>query len=263
MQEMLSNKILSRLTDLEFARLLPSLEPATLIAGECLAETAEQARFVYFPENSIISCHADMQDGKSAEIGMVGKDGVAGLPAPFSSRPAVHSLTVAIAGSALRLRREALERELDRGNGLHRMLVPYVSEYVTQVGQRAACAILHRMEQRFAVWLLMINDRLETDAVEITQERIAEHLGVRRAGVTVVARELQFIGAISYTRGHLRLVDRKLLEKVACECYGTLAVPRTKAVPADQGHRAVRAETIRSVFATANPATSLRSRRTA
>lgn len=250
MQEMLSNKVLNRLTDLHFVRLMPSLEPVSLIAGECLAETGEPTPYVYFPENSVISCHADMRDGKSAEVGMVGKDGVAGLPAPFSCCPAVHALTVAIAGSAIRIRREALERELDRGNGLHQMLVPYVSEYVTQVAQRAACATLHRMEQRFAVWLLMVTDRLDADAIDTTQERIAQHLGVRRAGVTVVAREMQFIGAISYTRGHLRVVDRKLLQKVACECYETLALARPKSVKGDQEGR--------SAFARQNSATNVK-----
>ncbi|HKR58869.1 MAG TPA: Crp/Fnr family transcriptional regulator [Pyrinomonadaceae bacterium] len=221
---MLSNRILNGLPDAEFQRLAPLLEPVSLIAGDRLSETGENSAFVYFPENSIISCQADMQDGKSAEVGMVGKDGVAGLPALFGSRPAVHSLTVAIAGSTLRLRKETLKREIEHGNGLQRSLIPYVSDYVNQVAQRAACAILHRMEQRFAVWLLMITDRLDAAVVETTQERIAQHLGVRRAGITVVARELQFIGAISYSRGHLRIVNRELLEKVACECYGALAV---------------------------------------
>ena len=231
MKEMLSNRILSHLPDAEFARLMPMLEPVDVSAGQRLAETGENSPFVFFPENSIISCQADMQDGKSAEVGMVGKDGVAGLPALFGSRPAVHSLTVAIAGSALRLRKEVLEQELECGDGLRKILVPYVSDYVTQVAQRAACAILHRMEQRFALWLLMVTDRLDTNLVETTQERIAQHLGVRRAGVTVVARELQFIGAISYSRGHLRVSDRALLQKIACECYGTLAVaPRSAAV---------------------------------
>jgi CRP-like cAMP-binding protein len=226
MKEMLSNKILSRLPDAEFARLMPMLEPVDVSAGQRLAETGEHSPFVFFPENSIISCQADMQDGKSAEVGMVGKDGVAGLPALFGSRPAVHSLTVAISGSALRLRKEVLEKELEQSDGLKQVLAPYMSDYVTQVAQRAACAILHRMEQRFAVWLLMVTDRLDTNLVETTQERIAQHLGVRRAGVTVIARELQFLGAISYSRGHLRIADRPLLQKVACECYGTLAVTR-------------------------------------
>jgi CRP-like cAMP-binding protein len=224
MKEMLSNRILNQLPDADFARLLPLLQPVSLSANERLAESGEIVPFVYFPENSIISCQADMQDGKTAEVGMVGKDGVAGLPALFGSRPAVHSLTVTIGGSALRLRRQVLDQELSRGNGLQHMLAPYVGDYVTQVAQRAACAILHRMEQRFAVWLLMVTDRLDSGVVEITQERIAEHLGVRRAGITVVAHELQTLGAIAYTRGHLRVLDRSLLKKVACECYDALAV---------------------------------------
>lgn len=221
---MRSNRILNQLPHADIEHLLPSLEPVSLAPGERLAETGELAPFIYFPENSIISCQADMQDGKSAEVGMVGKDGIAGLPALFGSRPAFHSLTVAIAGSALRLRREALDRELRRGNSLQAIIVAYVGEYLTQVEQRAACAILHRMEQRFAVWLLMTTDRLDSEVVEITQERIAQHLGVRRAGITVLAHELQLLGAISYTRGSMRIVDRSLLEKVACECYSSLAV---------------------------------------
>lgn len=222
MKELLSNRILNQLSDAGIERLLPILEPVSLASGERLAEIGETTRFVYFPENSIISCQADMQDGKSAEIGMVGKDGVAGLPALFGSRLVIHSLTVAIAGNALRLRRETLDQELRRGNSLQEIIAPYLGDYLTQVAQRAACAILHHIEQRFAVWLLMINDRVDTEVVEITQERIAQHLGVRRAGITVVAHDLQLLGAIAYTRGHLRVVDRSLLEKVACECYSAL-----------------------------------------
>ena len=246
MKEMLSNKILSRLDDDAFERLMPLLEPVSLTAGERLAETGEIVQFVYFPENSIISCQADMQDGKSAEVGMVGKDGVAGLPALFGSRPAVHSLSVAIGGSALRLRKSDLEEELYRDGGLQRIIVPYVTDYVTQVAQRAACAILHHMEQRIAVWLLMIIDRLDTKSVETTQERVAQYLGVRRAGVTVIARELQFRGAISYTRGKLRIVDRKLLEKVACECYTALGPQPAKLTTAIQAELPVPAAAYRS-----------------
>lgn len=221
---MLSNKILNQLPHADIERLLPSMEPVSLAAGERLAETGEIAPFVYFPENSIISCQADMQDGKSAEVGMVGNDGIAGLPALSGSRPAGHSLIVAIAGNALRLRREGLDRELRLGNSLQEIIGTYVGEYVTQVEQRAACAILHRLEQRFAVWLLMVTDRLDSEVVEITQERIAQHLGVRRAGITVLAHELQLLRVISYTRGNMRILDRSRLEKVACECYSALAI---------------------------------------
>lgn len=224
MKEMLSNHILTSLTDAEFARLLPLLEPVSLTAGEQLGEAGEAMRFCYFPETAIISCQADMQDGKTAEVAMIGKDGVTGVPAMFGSRPSSHALNVTIGGSALRMRQEEFAQEFKNGEGLRRVLLAYASEYVTQVAQRAACAVLHHMERRLAVWLLMLLDRLESDIIEITHERIAQHMGVRRAGITEIAGELQHRGVISYTRGRLRIINRRGLEQVACECYGALNV---------------------------------------
>jgi CRP-like cAMP-binding protein len=226
MKEMLTNKILTGLNDDEFARLMPLLEPVSLSAGERLAEAGEIARFIYFPENSIISCHADMQDGKSVEVGIVGFEGLTGLPALLGSRPPAHSLSVAVAGSALKIKRQDFKRELQRSGGLQQALFAYSGEYLTQISQRAACAILHRVEQRLAVWLLLLTDRLEAATIEMTQERIAQHLGVRRAGVTEIAGELQNREVISYTRGSFRVINRQALETVACECYGVLAVGR-------------------------------------
>lgn len=223
MKEMLTNKILTGLPDGEFSRLMPLLQPVTLSAAERLVEAGETARFIYFPENSVISCQAEMQDGKSAEVGMVGFEGVAGIMSLLSGGPAAHSLNVLVAGSALRVNKQEFARELEHAEGLRRSLTAYSGEYLTQVLQRAACGILHRMEQRLAVWLLMLTDRLDSDVMEITQERMAQHLGVRRAGITLVAGELQERGFISYTRGSLRVVNRQALETVACECYGALA----------------------------------------
>jgi CRP-like cAMP-binding protein len=222
MKEMLTNKLLTGLSDAEFARLMPLLEPVSLSAGERLAEAGETTRFIYFPENSVVSYHADMQDGKSAEVGMIGREGVAGLTALLASRPPAHSLKVLVAGSALRMRKHELARELERAEGLRQSLMAYSAEYLTQVAQRAACSVLHRIEQRLAVWLLLLTDRLDADTIEMTQERIAQHLGVRRAGITALAGELQRQGAIIYTRGNLRVVNRSRLEMVACECYGAL-----------------------------------------
>jgi CRP-like cAMP-binding protein len=226
MKEMLTNRILTGLSDDEFARLVPLLEPVTLHAGERLSEAGETARSVYFPENSVVSCHADMRDGKTAEVGMVGRDGVAGLSSLLGQGPAAHSVSVSVAGSALRVGREEFGRELERADGLRQSLLTYSAEYLTQVAQRAACAVLHKLEQRLAVWLLLLADRLDSDTIEITQERIAHHLGVRRAGVTVVAAHMQAAGAISYTRGSVRVADRRALEATACECYGALAAGR-------------------------------------
>lgn len=226
MKEMLTNKILRGLPDAEFTSLMPLLEPVSLSAGERLSEAGETARFIYFPENCIISCHAEMQDGKSVEVGMVGFEGVTGLSTLLRSGTASHSLNVSVAGSALRMRKDDFKREILRGDGVKQSLLAYAGEYLTQVSQRAACASLHLVEQRLAVWLLLIADRLDADVIQITQERIAQHLGVRRAGITVLALEMQSEGAISYTRGSLRLNNRQTLEAIACECYGALAVGR-------------------------------------
>jgi CRP-like cAMP-binding protein len=226
MKEMLTNKLLTGLPDAEFARLMPLLEPVSLSAGERLAEAGETTRVIYFPENSVVSCHADMQDGKSTEVGMVGREGVAGLTTLLASRPLAHSLNVSVAGSAFRVQRHEFARELERAGGLRQSLLAYSAEYLTQVAQRAACSVLHRMEQRLAVWLLLLTDRLDADTIEMTQETIAHHLGVRRAGVTALAGELQRRRAIIYTRGNLRVVNRSLLEMVACECYGAMTDAR-------------------------------------
>lgn len=208
------------------ARLMPLLEPISLSAGERFSGAGETARFIYFPENSIISAHAEMQDGKSVEVRMAGFEGVTGLSTLLASSMAPHSLNVSVAGSAFRMQKDDFEREIRRSDDIKQSLLAYAGEYLTQVSQRAACASLHRTEQRLAVWLLLMADRPDTYLIQITQERIAQHLGVRRAGVTVLATEMQAAGAISYTRGSLRLTDRQTLEAIACECYGALVVGR-------------------------------------
>jgi CRP-like cAMP-binding protein len=228
MKEMLTNKILTGLRDAEFDRLMPLLHPVSLSSGERLSEAGEAAPFVYFPESCVISCLANMQDGKSAEVGMIGLEGVADITGLVKPRPAVHSLNVSIGGSALRVRTDDLEREMLRSEGLQQSLLGYAAEYVTQLYQRSACAIFHMVEQRFAVWLLLLTDRTRDAVIQITQERIADHLGVRRAGVTVVALHMQAAGAISYRRGNLRIDNREMLEAMACECYGTLAIGRPR-----------------------------------
>jgi CRP-like cAMP-binding protein len=224
MKEMLTNKILSRMPDAGFARLMPLLQPVSLFGGECLTQAGEPGRFIYFPESAVLSCQANMEDGKSAEVGMIGFEGMADVNSLFSVRPSVHSLNVSIGGSALRVKKDDFEREVLRGDGLQQSLLAYHVEYGTQVSQRFACAIFHSLEQRFAIWLLLLTDRSKENVIQITQERIANHLGVRRAGVTVVAVHMQAAGAISYKRGNLRVDNREVLKEMACECYGNLAV---------------------------------------
>jgi len=226
MKEMLTNKILTGLNPVDFERLMPLLQPVSLYAGERLSEAGETMRFIYFPESAVLSCRAEMQDGKSTEIGMIGFEGMAGITALVGSLPAVHSLNVSVEGSALRVSTDDFKSEIRRGDGVQQSLLAYAGEYVTQISQRSACAVFHTIEQRFAVWLLLLLDRIKDDVIQITQERIAEHLGVRRAGVTVVAAAMQDAGAITYRRGNVRVNDRQMIEAIACECYGTLAVGR-------------------------------------
>jgi CRP-like cAMP-binding protein len=226
LKHMLTNKILTGLRDAEFTHLMPFLQPVALSAGERLSEAGETMRFIYFPESSVLSCRAEMQDGKSAEVGMIGFEGMAGITALLGSLPAVHSISVSVGGSALKVSTDDFNREALRGDGVQQSLLAYASEYITQISQRSACAVFHTIEQRFAVWLLLLIDRVKDDVIQITQERIAEHLGVRRAGVTVAAGAMQDAGAISYRRGNLRVIDRQMIESIACECYGTLAVGR-------------------------------------
>ena len=226
MKEMLTNKILTGLRDAEFERLMPLLQPVSLYAGERLSEAGERMRFLYFPESAVLSCRAEMQDGKSAEVGIIGFEGMAGITAVAGSLPAMNSLSVSVGGSALRVSTDDFKREILRSNGVQQSLLAYAGEYITQISQRSACAVFHSTEQRLAVWLLLLIDRVKDEVIQITQERIAEHLGVRRAGVTVAAGVMQDAGAISYRRGNLRVTDRKMIETIACECYGTLAVGR-------------------------------------
>ena len=227
MKDMLTNKILTGMREAEFARFMPLLQPVSLSAGERLSEAGEKARFIYFPESCVLSCQAEMQDGKSAEVAMIGFEGMAGFTALVGSSLAAHSLNASVAGSALRVSTDDFKREIMRGDGrVQQSLLAYAGEYITQISQRSACAVFHSVEQRFAVWLLLLADRVKEDVIHITQEQIAEHLGVRRAGVTVVAGAMQTVGAITYRRGNLRITDRRMIETIACECYGTLAVGR-------------------------------------
>jgi CRP-like cAMP-binding protein len=226
MKEMLTNKVLTGLREAEFARLMPLLQPVSLSAGERLSGAGEPMRFIYFPESCVVSCQADMQDGRSAEVAMIGFEGVAGITAVVGTTPAPHSLNVSVSGSALRVSTEDFKREVVRCDGVQQSFLAYTGEYITQISQRSACAVFHIVEQRFAVWLLLLVDRIKEDVIHITQEQIAEHLGVRRAGITVVAGAMQAAGAISYRRGNLRVNDRRMIEAMACECYGALAVGR-------------------------------------
>jgi hypothetical protein len=225
-----TNRILAGLPGAELERLLPLLEPVTLAAGERLPEADGGAPYVYFPEGAVLSYRAVA--GAGVEVALVGREGAAGLWPLLGPRADAFAPEVLAGGGALRARASELGPDVAGGGALLGPLLAYAGEYLAQVAQRAACNLLHRAEQRVAVWLLLLDERLGAGAAALTHERIARHLGLRRAGVSHVLGRLAERGAVSYERGLLRVLDRAALEAAACGCYSVMSQRGREHVPA-------------------------------
>lgn len=215
---LLSNSFLGGLPDEDFKRLLPSLEPVSLSARENFSNS-EEPRHVYFPEDAVVSHLVVFEDGGTVEAAMTGRDGFVGLGAVFGHHTPTHWSRVTIPGSALRMRADLFRQEFVAGEARRALLLRYAARHSAQVAQRGACVSRHRVENRLAVWLLMLHDRVGSDELPLTQELIARRIGTRRAGISEFAGSFQDRGLISYSRGQLRIRDRGGLEAVACECY--------------------------------------------
>lgn len=223
---LLTNRILTGLPGADFARLLPHLEPVELAFDENLYFLSDPPDFVYFPENAVVSHLHVLNDGGTIEADMVGREGLTGLSAVFNSHPPDRWTKVTIGGSALRVRSEVMREEFALCGGLQHATLAYASARLAHVAQRAVCNGLHSVEQRFCSWLLMLQDRAGDERLPLTHERIARHLGTRRAGITELATSLRARGNISYSRGLIRITDRGGLEAIACECYLLQRRPR-------------------------------------
>ncbi len=217
-----SNLILNALTQPEFEQLAPSLEPMRLWIGEVLYRPDEPIKYVYFPNRGTISLVSLFESGESVEVGMVGNEGMFGVCVFLGSVSNLLEAIVQLPGDALRLPAAILKKEFARGGLFQDLLLRYTQAFITQIAQNAACNRAHNTEQRLARWLLMCQDRSQTQDLEVTQEFIATMLGTRRASVTVAAGLLKDAGIISYTRGHVQIIDRQKLEAMSCECYSTL-----------------------------------------
>ncbi|HKG14024.1 MAG TPA: Crp/Fnr family transcriptional regulator [Pyrinomonadaceae bacterium] len=217
---LLTNKILTRLPGEDFARLLPHLEPVELACDENLYFLGDPPDFVYFPENAVVSHLHVLSDGGTIEADMVGREGLTGLSAVFNCDSPDRWTKVTIGGSALRVRAEVMREEFALCGGMQQSILAYASARLAHVAQRAVCNGLHSVEQRCCSWLLMLHDRAGEARLPLTHERIARHLGTRRAGITELATTLRARGHISYSRGLIRVTDRRGLEASACECYG-------------------------------------------
>lgn len=213
------NRLLAALPKKEYQRLLPDLEPVTLTFGDILFEPGDRLRHVYFPDNSIISLLAAVDDHALLEVGLVGNDGMAGLSVFMGVNRTRSRALVQASGDAMRMKATALGKEVNNGGALHKLLHRYTHALITQISQSAACNRFHQVNARLARWLLMTHDRVEGNEFRLTQEFISNMLGVRREQVTLAAGALQKKKLISYSRGRIKILNRAGLEASSCNCY--------------------------------------------
>jgi len=215
----LKNHLLSALPKEEFERLEPHLEFISLPLGKVIYESGDKMTHVYFPTTAIISMLYIMENGATAEIGIAGNNGLIGSALFMGSESTSSRAVVQSKGEAIRIKAQALQSEFDRGGLFQKLLLRFTQTLMTQISQTAVCNRLHNVDQQLCRWLLINHDQLETNKLVMTQELIANMLGVRREGVTIAARKLQEKGLIKYARGTITMVNRKGLEAAACECY--------------------------------------------
>jgi CRP-like cAMP-binding protein len=213
------NRLLGALPREEYERLHPRLQPVSFSLGEVVYEFGGHLDYVFFPTNSIVSLLYTMENGTSAEMGLTGNDGVVGIALFMGGGTMPNRAVVQSAGGALRMKAKVLQEEFALGGKFQQLLLRYTQALITQISQTAVCNRLHSVDQQLCRWLLLSHDRVKADELVMTQELIADMLGVRREGVTVAAGRLQDAGAISYVRGHIKILDRKKLEETVCECY--------------------------------------------
>ncbi len=216
------NHILRSLPPADWARLEQQLQPVSLALGTVVYESGGQLSYVYFPTTAIVSLLYVMADGASAEIAVVGNDGIVGIALFMGGESTPSRAVVQSAGQAYRLRAEAMKQEFVRGGELQHLLLRYTQALITQMAQTAVCNRHHSIDQQLCRWLLMSLDRLAGDELAMTQELIANMLGVRREGVTEAAGKLQAAGLIRYSRGHITVLDRAGIEQRCCECYAVV-----------------------------------------
>jgi len=218
----LDNHILNALPHLERERLFPHLKLVSLALGTVLYESGETLRHIYFPTNSIVSLLYVMKDGSSAEIAVVGNEGALGVSLFMGGETTPSRAIVQSAGYAYRLTGRRLKLEFNRHGEMLHILLRYTQSLITQMAQTAVCNRHHSLEQQLCRWLLLSLDRLSGNQLNMTQELIANMLGVRREGVTEAAGKLQKMGAMRYARGKIVVLDRPLLERLSCECYAVV-----------------------------------------
>jgi CRP-like cAMP-binding protein len=226
------NRLLAALPDAEWERWRPQLELVEMPLGKVLYESGSTLTHVYFPTSSIVSLLYVLEDGASAEIAVVGREGIVGISLFMGGASTPSRAVVQSAGQAFRLAANLMLQEFNRAGPVLHLLLRYTQALITQMAQTAVCNRHHSLDQQLCRWLLLSLDRLESRELVMTQELIANMLGVRREGVTEAAGDLQKDGLIRYRRGHITVLDRPGLEQRTCECYAVVKKEYDRLLPA-------------------------------
>ena len=216
------NRLLATLPQSEYKRLLPQLKTVSLVLGEALYEPGDVIKYVYFPNDSIISLISELSETSWLEVGMVGNEGLAGLAVFMGVKSSSTRALVQGAGTAMRMSSAAVRTEANQLGSLHHLLHRYSHSLLAQVSQSSACNRFHMVDARLARWLLMTNDRLAAKEFPLTQEFLSTMLGVRREGVSKAAGALQAGKLIRYSRGVITILNRRGLEAKSCQCYAII-----------------------------------------
>jgi CRP-like cAMP-binding protein len=225
------NHLLAALPDAESQRWLPQLEPVEMPLGQVLYESGGTLSHVYFPTTAIVSLLYVMENGASAEIAVVGNEGIVGISLFMGGDSTSSRAVVQSAGVGLRLKAQIMKDDFNRAGPVLHLLLRYTQALITQMAQTAVCNRHHSLDQQLCRWLLLSLDRLQGNELVMTQELIANMLGVRREGVTEGALKLQQAGLIRYARGHISVLDRDGLEKRSCECYAVVKKEYDRLLP--------------------------------
>ncbi|MFJ2990647.1 Crp/Fnr family transcriptional regulator [Collimonas sp. NPDC087041] len=225
------NHLLAALPEAEWQRWLPQLEAIDMPLGQVLYESGSTLQYVYFPTTSIVSLLYVLENGASAEIAVVGNEGVVGVSLFMGGETTPSRAVVQSAGQGYRLRARSMKDEFNRAGPVLHLLLRYTQSLITQMAQTAVCNRHHTLDQQLCRWLLLSLDRLQGNDLVMTQELIANMLGVRREGVTEAALGLQAAGLIRYARGHITVLDRSGLEKRTCECYAVVKKESDRLLP--------------------------------
>lgn len=218
-----SNRFLAGLPDSDVEKLRPHLKPLPAKTGEVLYWHGDPTRYLYFPLDASVSLVTTAQEGRGVEVALIGWEGLVGICAALGSETNWHEAVVQVPGEYLRIKKEVFQAELKLNGALLDQLHRYMSFLLTQVSQTAACNRLHRLDQRLARWLLMTQDHAQTDEFPVTHEFLSRMVGADRSDVTLAAGILRKSGTISYSRGKVKVLERKGLERASCACYRILS----------------------------------------